>query len=116
MRTGPGASGRSASPRVSVSESRIDPPQLFLPRQRGEHCPELGAALAPGEHEPQCAQVAADGLQLPYERFGLEVDELAKPKQRLGRDLGGWRCLQDRTSVVARFVQVAGPSERRCDR
>src|SRR5918994_7676629 len=113
MRTGPGGWGSSAGPRVSVSESRIDPPQLLLPRQRGEHRPQLGPALAPRQDEPQRLQVATDGLQLTQELFGLELDELAEAQQRLGLNLCGRRPLQDRPSVVARFVEVARAPERR---
>src|SRR4051795_9887415 len=57
MRTGPGGAGSSSSRRVRVLESRIDPPQRLVARQRRDHGPELGTALAPGERETQRTQV-----------------------------------------------------------
>src|SRR5579864_7191580 len=64
MRIGPGAAGSSTSWRLSVSKSRIDPPERLAALQRGEHRPQLRTAFAAGEREAQRAQVAADRLQL----------------------------------------------------
>src|SRR5437867_12806654 len=85
-----GGSGSASTRRVSVLESRIDPPERLLAWQRGDHRPELGPAFAPGEREAQRAQVAADGLELADElpRVGAAigtVDELAEARQRLRR-------------------------------
>src|SRR5881392_2080264 len=94
MRTGP-LSGSSTFVFVSVSESRIDPAQRLVTRQRCDHRPELGAALLPGQRHAQCPEVAADRLQLAHERARVEIsvaalEHLAEPFQRLGRvDLSG---------------------------
>src|SRR5262249_29971870 len=64
IRTGPGGGGSSAADFVYVSKSRIDSPQRLVPRQPGEHGPELRPALAPRERAPHRAEVAADRLQL----------------------------------------------------
>src|SRR5437764_10425282 len=69
IRTVPGGGGSSTSDFVSVSKSRIDPPQGLVARQRGEHRPELRAALAPCQHAAYRAEVAADRLQLAHDRL-----------------------------------------------
>src|SRR5918999_6448098 len=69
MPTGPGGGGSSTCCRVEVSYSRIDPPEELLARQRRNDGPELRAALAAGQCEAQHPEIAADGLQLAYDRL-----------------------------------------------
>src|SRR3954464_9250056 len=90
MRIGPGGGGSSCLVRVSVSESRIDPPQRLLPRQRGDHRPQLRAALAARKREAQRLQVPADRLELAHDLLGVErpvraLDELAEARERRRR-------------------------------
>src|SRR6266581_1405631 len=90
MRIGPGGAGSSCFSRVSVSESRIDPPQALFQRERLDHGPELRAPVAARQGEAQGTQVAADRLQLPDDLAAVDaavraLDELAEPFQRRPR-------------------------------
>src|SRR4051812_19037988 len=70
MRPSPGT---STFVLVNVSESRIDPAECFVARQRRDDGPELRAALLSRERHAQRAQISADGLQLPHERARVDV-------------------------------------------
>ncbi len=85
-----GGSGSSTFVFVSVSKSRIDPPERLFAGQRGDHGPQLGAALTPGQRDAKRTQVTAHRFQLSNERAGVHasvrtLEQLAKAFQRLGR-------------------------------
>src|SRR3954468_16323773 len=92
MRTGPGTSGRSRFERVSVSESRIQPPHRLIAIERGDDSRELRTAIAAGQRNAQRAEIAADRVQLAHERLRRVVVEtvvrtfaqLPKTRQRQG--------------------------------
>src|SRR5215475_7630844 len=87
MRTGPGGGGSSTSDFEYVSKSRIDPSKRLLTRQGGDHRPELGPALPPGERAADGPQVAADGLQLAHDRLGGVLVEAVRAQAQLAEPL-----------------------------
>src|SRR3954471_21825973 len=112
-----GGSGSSSLRRESELESRIDPPQGLVARERGDDRPELGTALAAGQREPQRLQVAADRLQLAHDRTRgvlaepavralAQLPEALERRHRLRGDVRGLR-LGDRAREAARLVEVA---------
>ena len=88
------------------------------PRERGDHGPELGPALAAGEREPQRLQVAADRLQLahdvlraepPFARSSLKRSSVGRASSPSATASGSRTMPRE----LARLDEVARAAERR---
>ena len=79
-----------------------------------DHRPELRAALAPGERQPQRTEVATRRLQLAHGLAGIAVHELLEPlerRPRLSRQLHRLG-LEDLPGVLARFLEISRAAHR----